>query len=346
MWSAGGTVYAKADAKAEDGMAGVDVLLSKADGTLIEKLITNSAGNFYTATPLPAGFRVAVEYQGARLEMPCSPPAGLCNFCHNDPPRGNAPGRIHIPQGADPNRPPYHCAGGAPDASMTMGGSGGVPSVTSGGSGGVPLASAGTAGTSSMPQAGSGAGGAAAASCTGEAKYRVNVDVTWNEATVDSRHFTTLIGGVHSDALTVWAPGGLATPGVKAMAESGNTTTLAAEVQAAIGLGSALSVLQFGGGSAPGKSSTELTVKPNFPLVSFGSMLAPTPDWFLGVSSLSLCEGGVWLASKSVPATVYDAGTKNGDGFDYGDGETVPRVEIAAAPLFGAPAGSITFEKL
>lgn len=110
-WSAGGTVYAKADAKADEGVAGVDVLLSAPDGTLLEKLVTNDAGNFYTALPLPSGFKVALEYQGERIEMPCPPPAGLCNVCHNDPPLGAAPGRIYVPQGKDPNRPPYICPG-------------------------------------------------------------------------------------------------------------------------------------------------------------------------------------------------------------------------------------------
>lgn len=110
-WSAGGTVYAKADAKPDEGLAGVDVLITAPDGTLLEKLVTNEAGNFYTPTPLPAGFKVALEYLGEHIAMPCPPPAGLCNACHNNPPIGGAPGRIYIPQGQDPNRPPFVCAG-------------------------------------------------------------------------------------------------------------------------------------------------------------------------------------------------------------------------------------------
>ncbi len=106
VWSAAGTVYARADAEPHEGVTGAHVLLSRPDGSLVAKLTTNSAGNFYTPLPLPPGFRVAVEYDGQRIEMPCSPPAGLCNFCHGDPPAGRAPGRVHIPQGVDPARPP------------------------------------------------------------------------------------------------------------------------------------------------------------------------------------------------------------------------------------------------
>jgi hypothetical protein len=111
VWSAAGTVYPRADASAEQGVSGVTVELSGAEGQLIEKLITNEAGNFYTATPLPPGFRVALEYDGQRIQMPCPPPAGLCNACHADPPIGNAPGRIYVPQGVDPSRPAFDCAG-------------------------------------------------------------------------------------------------------------------------------------------------------------------------------------------------------------------------------------------
>lgn len=110
-WTAAGTVYALADADAESGVPRVDVLLKNADNTLIEKLTTNAVGNFYTATPLPAGFRVGLEYQGESIDMPCAPPAGLCNACHNVPPIGAAPGRIYVPQGRDPGRPPFDCSG-------------------------------------------------------------------------------------------------------------------------------------------------------------------------------------------------------------------------------------------
>ena len=109
-WTAAGTVYAAVDANPESGVPRVDVLLKTAQGALIERLVTNTVGNFYTATPLPIGFRVGLEYQGESIEMPCAPPAGLCNACHNVPPIGAAPGRIYVPQGRDPARPPFDCS--------------------------------------------------------------------------------------------------------------------------------------------------------------------------------------------------------------------------------------------
>lgn len=97
-WTAAGTVYPGPDSPVADGMPGVTVVLSDADGGVIETLTTNSVGNFYTDTPLPADFRVALEYLGERIAMPCAPPSGGCAACHTIPPIGTAPGRIFIPQ--------------------------------------------------------------------------------------------------------------------------------------------------------------------------------------------------------------------------------------------------------
>lgn len=116
VWSAAGTVYPRADAAAHEGVPGAEVRLSAPDGSLIAKLTTNAVGNFYTPLPLPPGFRVAVEFDGQSIEMPCSPPGGLCNFCHGDPPAGRATGRIHVAQGADPGRPAFDCTGFNPAA--------------------------------------------------------------------------------------------------------------------------------------------------------------------------------------------------------------------------------------
>lgn len=98
-WALGGTVYPSADAAADEGVEGVSVVISAPDGTPFETLVTNSAGNFYTARTPPEGYRVALEYEGERIEMPCSPPSGGCANCHKNPPVGNATGRLYIPQG-------------------------------------------------------------------------------------------------------------------------------------------------------------------------------------------------------------------------------------------------------
>lgn len=107
-WSAAGTVFPARDAMRTEGVLGVRVELSDADGNVIDRLITNEVGNFYTNAELPDPFFVALEYDGQRVEMPCAPPAGSCNACHALPPVGHAPGRIYVP-GAHPEAGPFDC---------------------------------------------------------------------------------------------------------------------------------------------------------------------------------------------------------------------------------------------
>ena len=243
-------------------------------------------------------------------------------------------------------------AAGAPVASAGAGttAAGAGNSAGNPAAGGAPASQPGGAGSSAAGSgtAGSGAAGAPATSaCIGDAKYKVTVNVTWADAAVNSKHYTTIIGGVHSASVSLWKLGGTATDGIKSMAEAGGTMLLGDEVGAAVKAGSAKVVIKFGGGNAPGSSTGMVDVSPQFPLVSFGSMLAPTPDWFVGVSSLSLCEGGAWLTSKKVDALVYDAGTKDGADFDYGFPETQPRAPIGYAVKFAGnvPAGTIELVK-
>jgi hypothetical protein len=109
-FTAAGTVFPSPDAPATSGVSGVQVELLHPDGSPLETLRTNSAGNFYTSVPLPEGFRVAIAQAGQRVEMPCPPPAGNCGACHSLPPIGQTQGRIYVPGGGTPLEPPLDCA--------------------------------------------------------------------------------------------------------------------------------------------------------------------------------------------------------------------------------------------
>lgn len=110
-WTAAGTVFPGPDSPTTDGMSGVQVILSDEAGSPIETLTTNEVGNFFTSTPLPSGFRVALEYEGDRIDMPCAPPAGNCAACHSQPPIGGTRGRIFIPQAPEAADVASECQG-------------------------------------------------------------------------------------------------------------------------------------------------------------------------------------------------------------------------------------------
>jgi hypothetical protein len=191
------------------------------------------------------------------------------------------------------------------------------------------------------------------------ARYRVTFQATWSAATheVDfpaTAHFSPLVGGAHNRQVTFWREGAIATDGIKDMAERGLTSTLASEINAAAAAGA--SQLAFTGGSidrAPGTATAEFDVSQTYPLVTLVSMIAPSPDWFVGVSALSLFDNGQWSAERRVDLDPWDAGTDGGTTFLSPDAALLPRLAIArivSAPLSPggriSPLGTFTFTRL
>lgn len=62
-----------------------------------------------------------------------------------------------------------------------------------------------------------------------------------------------------------------------------------------------------------GKTFAVFRVDPINHLVSFVSMMDPSPDWFVGVSGLELClPNCTWIESKVLDLYPWDAGTDSG----------------------------------
>ena len=58
-------------------------------------------------------------------------------------------------------------------------------------------------------------------------------------------------------------------------------------------------------------------------------MLAPSPDWFIGVDSLDLCDNGKWRESWDVTMLPpWDAGTEEGERFSLSNPASNPHVNI------------------
>ena len=138
------------------------------------------------------------------------------------------------------------------------------------------------------------------------ARYRVRFNATWSARThpndfPSAPHFSGLIGGTHNEEVNFWGPGQNATPGIKSMAETGAQRLLDGEVRDAIRLGTAEHVLAGGGiGRSPGSVSLEFEISQEFPLVTLVSMIAPSPDWFVGVRDLNLPRiGGLGRATDA-----------------------------------------------
>jgi hypothetical protein len=190
----------------------------------------------------------------------------------------------------------------------------------------------------------------------GSARYRVTFAASWSASThpnayPSSAHFSPLIGATHATQTSLWGPGALATPGIEQMAETGATSLLIGEVNDLISQGAAGQVVSGGGvGTSPGMALGIFDIDTEHPLVSLVTMVAPSPDWFVGVHDLELLEGGQWVEVLEVPLLAYDAGTDSGLDFFSPNADTQPAEPISlisGGPFTGAtPLGTFRFERM
>ena len=188
------------------------------------------------------------------------------------------------------------------------------------------------------------------------ATYRVTFEGKFTASALASgvsvpsgEHFTTLIGAVHNGSATFWSSGGTASAGVEAVAELGTTGTFKSEINAN---SNALTVIEqsiASGGTA--SATVDITPTTDHPLVTLLTMIAPSPDWFAGVSGLSLLDAqNVWLAQHQVDLFPYDAGTEEGTEFSLNNAATSPQGTIASIQGTGKfsnePIATLTFDLL
>lgn len=190
------------------------------------------------------------------------------------------------------------------------------------------------------------------------ASYRVTFEATWSAAThpdmfPTTPHFSGLIGATHEEGLRLWQGGTIASNGIEAMAELGAKTPFDMEIQRAIDAGRAEHVLSGGGiARSPNAVALDFDISIDKPAVTLVSMVAPSPDWFVGVNNLSLLDNGDWVDELVVDLNPYDAGTDSGTSYESPDRDTSPREPIAhitTAPLASngnvPPLGTFTFRR-
>lgn len=192
------------------------------------------------------------------------------------------------------------------------------------------------------------------------AQYTITFNATWSAQThpitdfpTASAHFSGLVGAMHNDQIAFWQEGQLATEGIESMAETGSKTALLAEVDTAIAAGSADQRLSGGSiGLSPGDVSMgPVTVNQSHPQMTLVSMIAPSPDWFVGVNGLSLVDAnGNWIDNLVVDLYPYDSGTDDGPDYTSSDADSVPPEPIAnftsVAPFSDQPIGTFTITRI
>lgn len=171
----------------------------------------------------------------------------------------------------------------------------------------------------------------AATSSFSEARYRITITGHWQTPafiTPGSAHYTSFVGMVHNNNAYLWRSGTKASPGTEAVAESGNTIPILAEIDSMVASKNAIALFAFVPPSPTGTQSVNIYCNTDHSLISFESMLGPTPDWFIGLSGLDLYSNNTWIADTTVNLYAYDAGTEDGDMLGYNNPPSSPQQNI------------------
>ena len=195
------------------------------------------------------------------------------------------------------------------------------------------------------------------------ANYTISVTTTWNatdhgsiasNSLPNDPHWSPLALVTHKNSDAFLQLGGLASQGVQSIAESGSTASFQSEINTAISALDADQYLQSGfspRGAISSASINNITVSETYPLVTFLSMIAPSPDWFIAVNSESLRSANNslnngWKDTYTLDLFAYDAGTD--DGADYSSENVLssPKVGVFMinnAPINGIKVATVTF---
>ncbi|XP_060782849.1 spondin-2b [Neoarius graeffei] len=190
------------------------------------------------------------------------------------------------------------------------------------------------------------------------AKYRLTFTGKWSQTAFPKQYpvyrppaqWSPLIGVTHSSDYHIWQKNEYASNGVREFSEKGEAWTLIKEVEAAgeriqsvYGLFSTPAVL---GGT--GQTSTEFEVYARHNFLSFIMRIVPSPDWFIGIDSLNLCDGDHWKENISLDLFPYDAGTDSGFTFSSPKFETIPQDKVTqiTSSIPSHPANSFFYPRL
>ena len=135
------------------------------------------------------------------------------------------------------------------------------------------------------------------------------------------------------------------------MAETGATGTLASEFQAQMPE-NVLSVVNGRRIDSPGSATISgFIVRLDYPLITLVTMIAPSPDWFVGVSGQSLRdEFGQWVDELEVILYPLDSGTDDGPTYTSSNDDSSPKQPIKSlkgvSPFSEARIGTFTFTRV
>ena len=191
--------------------------------------------------------------------------------------------------------------------------------------------------------------------CPDSATYAVTFRAVWNASSHGSRppfpsnpHFSRVVGAAHTPEVSFWSSGGIATPGIESMAETGSVSSLCREIDEEADRGGSTPCVRGAQPSFPSPGAARLSFEATeeVRLLTLVSMIAPSPDWFVGVSGMPLMEDGCWRERIEMELVGYDAGTDSGATFTARDADVTPHEPIGLIRELPAAVREIPFATL
>ena len=174
------------------------------------------------------------------------------------------------------------------------------------------------------------------------ASYQLQIKATWSAEThpfefPSNPTFSHIIGTTHNDDYALFKDGQTGSSGLELIAERGRVSIFRVELDEADDRGLIGTV--FDGDeieTIPGETTLHFSATTEFSLVSFATMIAPSPDWITGVSSIALYDGNQWMDRLELPLWAWDAGTDSGETYQARNQDTQPQqsVRLVATPHF------------
>jgi hypothetical protein len=171
-------------------------------------------------------------------------------------------------------------------------------------------------------------------------------------ALIGGPHFSGLIGATHNGTYKIIRDGMPPTPGLERLSEEGKHAPLDEEIRSAITSGEAGALIESDGLGPSETVRVSVRVDENHPMVSLVAMIAPSPDWFVGVGDVALWENGAWVAKKEMDLFAWDSGGDDGTTYKADDKNTSPKkpTMLNQSPHFlkdgaAVPVGHLVIER-
>ncbi len=167
-----------------------------------------------------------------------------------------------------------------------------------------------------------------------EATYQVKFignftsDIFPGENFPGNPHFSPVNVVSHNKSYKLFPKGTVATEGVKVVAETGNPGPLSLELEAAQNINDVFEYQRTSPLDGDQVASLQITVKKEAPFISVLSMIAPSPDWVVGLNSVKLFKKGRFIQRLYAPLYAIDAGTDSGQDYKSVNESTLPQEKI------------------